>query len=148
MDRASDAYALMASGRLNCAQVILSIYSDLFGLNRNLALQVAMGFGGGMGHTGMVCGAVTGAYMVFGLSNKISMSNPREALEKTYSLVQEFNSRFRSLHSTIMCKELIGYDLGVPESLAEARTKAIFSTVCPQFVRDSVKIVETLLQIC
>ena len=147
MDRASDAYALMASGRLNCAQVVLSTYSDLFGLDRNLALQVAMGFGGGMGRTGMICGAVTGAYMVFGLANKISMSNTREALEETYSLVREFNSKFRNLHSTIICKELIGYDLSVPESLTEARTKAIFSTVCPNFVRDSVRIIEMLLQI-
>jgi len=147
MGKADDAYTIMATGRMNCAQAILSNYSEIFGLNRNLALQLAQGFGGGMGHTGKTCGAVTGAYMVLGLANKISGSNPREGLEKTYGLINEFNCKFQELHSSIICKELIGYDLSTQEGLAEARNKSIFTTVCPDFVRDSVKILDTLLQI-
>ncbi len=45
-----------------------------------------------------------------------------------------------------MCKELIGVDVGTPEGLAAAREKKIFSTVCPDFVRDAVEILETLLK--
>jgi len=59
MGRADDAYTIMATGRMNCAQAILSNYSEIFGLNRNLALQLTQGFGGGMGRTGKTCGAVT-----------------------------------------------------------------------------------------
>ncbi len=147
MGRADDAYTIMATGRMNCAQTILSTYSERFGLDRNLALRLAQGFGGGMGHTGNTCGAVTGAYMVLGLAHKISGGNPRENLEKTYGLMNEFNSKFRELHSSVICKELIGCDLSTPEGLAEARNKSVFTKVCSDFVRDSVKILDALLKL-
>lgn len=147
MGRADDAYAIMMTGRMSCAQTVLSTYSEMFGLDSNLALQLAQGFGGGMAHAGKTCGAVTGAYMVLGLANEISGSNPRESIEKTYGIIHEFNLRFQELHSSLMCKELIRFDLSTPEGLAEARNKSVFTTVCPGLVRDSVKILETLLQI-
>ena len=99
-----------------------------------------------MGRTGKTCGAVTGAYMVLGLAQKMSSDSPRESLEKTYALVREFNRRFEALHGSLMCKELIGYDLSTPEGLVEARDKKIFTSVCPDFVRDSVRTLEMLLQ--
>lgn len=147
MGRTDDAYAIMATRQMNCAQTILYTYSKMFGLDRNLALQIAQGFGGGMGHTGQTCGAVTGAYMVLGLAQKISGSNPRENVEKTYGLINDFNRKFQKLHSSITCNELIGYDLSNPEALAEARNKSVFTTVCPKLVRDSVEILETMLQL-
>ena len=146
MDRAGDAYTLMAAHRMNCAQVVLSTYCDKFGLERSLALKLAQGFGGGMGRTGKTCGAVTGAYMVLGLAQKMSSDSPRESLEKTYALVREFNRRFEALHGSLTCKELIGYDLSTPEGLVEARDKKVFTSVCPDFVRDSVRTLEMLLQ--
>ncbi len=93
-----------------------------------------MGFGGGMGHTGKTCGAVTGACMVLGLSQKVDRETRRETARKTYELVQEFSRRFEALHGATGCKELIGYDLSLPEELAEARDKGVFTAVCPEFV--------------
>jgi C_GCAxxG_C_C family probable redox protein len=147
MDRAKDAYALMATGRMNCAQAVLSTYCEKFGLERGLALRLAQGFGGGMGRTGRTCGAVSGAYMVLGLSQKMSPENPRESIDKTYALIQEFDREFKALHGSSICKDLIGYDLGTPEGLAQAREKKVFTSVCPDFVRDAVKILERLLQL-
>jgi C_GCAxxG_C_C family probable redox protein len=146
MDRAAEAYAAMAVGRMNCSQAVLSSFCDEFGLESNLALKLAQGFGGGMGRAGKTCGAVTTAYMVLGLSQVKSSENPRENIEKTYALVQEFNRKFEALHGSVTCKELIGYDLGTPEGLAEARDREVFISVCPEFVSDSVKILETLLK--
>jgi C_GCAxxG_C_C family probable redox protein len=146
MDRANDAYALMAARRMNCSQAILTTYCEQFGLERGLALRLAQGFGGGMGHSGRTCGAVTGAYMVLGLAQKMSPENPRESLDRTYELMHKFNLEFEALHKSLICKELIGYDLSTPEGLAEARSKKVFTSVCPDFVRDSAKILESLLQ--
>ena len=99
-----------------------------------------------MGHSGRTCGAVTGAYMVLGLAQKMSPENPRESLDRTYELMHKFNLEFEALHKSLICKELIGYDLSTPEGLAEARSKKVFTSVCPDFVRDSAKILESLLQ--
>jgi C_GCAxxG_C_C family probable redox protein len=146
MDRANDAHALMSAGRMNCSQAVLTAYCEQFGLERSLALKLAQGFGGGMGRMGATCGAVTGAYMVLGLAQKMWDENPRQSLDRTYELVREFNQRFKALHGSVICKELISYDLSTPEGLAEARNKKIFTTVCPNFVSDSVKILGAMIQ--
>ena len=146
MDRVNDAYALMSTAKMNCAQAVLSTYCKQFGLVRDPALKLAQGFGGGMGRTGSTCGAVTGAYMVLGLAQKSWSISPRESLEETYRLVREFNQKFKALYNSVICKELIGYDLNKPENLIEAREKKVFTPVCPNFVRDSAKILETLLK--
>ena len=130
---------------MNCSQSVLSVFCSEFGLERNPALRLAMGFGGGMGRTGKTCGAVTGAYMVLGLSQRLNVNNPRESIEKTYKSVHEFNRKFQALRGSLICKELIGYDLNTPEGLIEARNRNIFSTVCPNIVSDSVKILEAML---
>ncbi len=145
MDRADKACELMASGTTNCAQAVIASFCEELGLEKNLALRIAQGFGGGMHHSGGTCGAVTGAYMVLGLSQKISNDKPREKLNANYALTAEFNRRFQQLHGSLNCTELIGYDLSVPEQGAEARQKKVFATVCAGFVRDTVKILEDLL---
>ena len=45
----------------NCAQSVLATCGPELGLDRERALRVAGMFGGGMGHMGGACGAVTGA---------------------------------------------------------------------------------------
>jgi C_GCAxxG_C_C family probable redox protein len=145
-NRAREAQEIMANRKMNCSQAVLSAFCEEYGLERNLALPVAQGFGGGMGHTGQTCGAVTGAYMVLGLAHKGTPENPRAGIDKTYAMIEEFSRQFKLLHGSLNCTELIGYDLGVPEKLAEARDKKVFSTICPDFVRDAVKMVESLLQ--
>lgn len=137
----------MAEHRTNCAQAILSTFCEQFGLERGLALRLAQGFGGGMARTGNTCGAVTGAYMVLGLSQRTSSDNPRERLDTTYELMREFDRRFKALHGTMTCRDLTGYDLSTPEGLAEAREKKVFATVCPSLVRDSARILESMLRI-
>jgi len=146
MDRAGDAHALMSAGRMNCAQAVLTAYCEQFGLERSLALKLTQGFGGGMGRMGETCGAVAGAYMVLGLAQKMCDDNPRQNMEMTYKLVQEFNQRFKEIYGSVICKELIGYDLSTLEGILEARNKKIFTTVCPDFVSDSVKILEIMIQ--
>jgi C_GCAxxG_C_C family probable redox protein len=144
-DKAQAAFEIMSGRKMNCAQAVLTAFGEDFGLERNLALQLAQGFGGGMGHTGRTCGAVSGAYLTLGLSQKITSGNPRENTDKTYALMAEFDRKFKSLHGSLNCTELTGYDLSLSGQLAEAREKQVFATKCPNFVRDAVNIVEGLL---
>jgi C_GCAxxG_C_C family probable redox protein len=147
MDRADAACELMARREMNCAQAVLSTYGGRFGLDREMALRLAQGFGSGMGRSGRTCGAVTAAYMVLGLSQKVTASRPREGQEATYRLIREFDRSFEVLHGSLTCRDLIGCDLGTLEGLAAAREKEIFTTVCPRFVKDAASILEFLLQL-
>jgi len=137
---------MMKEHRMNCAQTVLTTFCEEFSIDRGLALRIAMGFGGGMGRTGRTCGAVTGAYIVLGLAQHISLANPREAVDKTYKLMRKFNRRFMKRHGSMTCKELIGCDLSTRQGQAKAHRKEVFATLCPVFVGDSVKILENLLK--
>ena len=54
-------------GGLNCSQAIVATYGSALGLEEGIGVKVAAAFGGGMGHRGLTCGAITGALMVIGL---------------------------------------------------------------------------------
>jgi len=146
-DRAKNAYDTMASRKANCAQSTFTAFSGELGMSKSIALSVSQGFGGGMGHTDSVCGAVTGAYMALGLALPASEENPRQNIEKTYALMAEFNRQFKALHGSLNCTGLTGYDLSKPEEMLKARDAGVFLSKCPAFVGDAVKIVESLLKL-
>jgi C_GCAxxG_C_C family probable redox protein len=146
MDRAGKAYDKMAEHKMNCAQSVITSFSEEFGLDNDLALKVARAFGGGMGQSKGTCGAVTGAYMALGLALQPSGDYMKDRAEMA-AIMAEFNRRFKTLHGSLNCTELCGYDLSIPEEAAEARQKNVFASTCPGLVRDASKIVEDLLKL-
>ncbi len=42
-------------------------------------------------------------------------------------------------------KELLGYDLTIPEEMSIIRGKDLFHTTCPQMIADATEIVEQML---
>ena len=130
----------------SCAQAVFSAYGPQYGLDRELALKVAGAFGGGMGHMGHVCGAVTGAFMVIGLRYGKTRAEDNESRDKTYRLVQEFAERFEAHNGSIMCRELLGCDISTPAALEMAREKGLFETLCPRLVQDAAEIIEEILE--
>ena len=96
---------------------------------------------------GKTCGAVTGALMVIGLKyGQVNLAD-EESSQRTYTLVKEFIDRFTALHSSIECKDLIGYDLSDSGELSLARESGAFQNQCPSFVYDSACILEDILHL-
>ena len=50
----------------NCSQSVIGAFCDDLGLDFNTTMKLSEGFGGGMGATQGVCGAVSGMFMVLG----------------------------------------------------------------------------------
>jgi C_GCAxxG_C_C family probable redox protein len=121
------------------------VYGDRFGLDRDTALRVAGAFGGGMARRGETCGAVTGAFMVIGLKYGKTKSDDDDAREKTYELVNEFVHRFQKQNGTILCRELLGHDLGTEEGREIIMEQNLIVTRCPEFVRAAGEILEDIL---
>lgn len=130
-------------GPCNCCQAVFGAAAPGLGIEEGLALRLGTAFGGGMGRMGSVCGAVTGAFLVLGLryGDPLSSAGPKEHV---YGLVGEFVERFRELHGSILCRELLGCEIGTPEGMTEAKEKGLFDNICVRFVRDSVAIVNRL----
>lgn len=144
MSKAEYAVDCFNSG-FNCSQAVFSSFSDTCGLDRKLALKIAGSFGGGMGHIGEACGAVTGAFLVIGMLYGQEKEDDKYTKAMNYLRVQDFASRFRRLNGAIRCKELLGYDLSDKEQLNAARQTDVFETVCAKYVSDAVRILEDMI---
>ena len=130
----------------NCCQSVLLAYCQEFGLDRQVASRLSTGFGGGMGRMAGVCGAVTGAFMVLGLKYGKMRAEDNEPKQKTYKLVRKFAEKFKARNDSIICKDILGYDISTPQGLRTAREEALFSKLCPKFVQDAAEILEEMLR--
>ena len=129
----------------SCAQALLSVYGPELGMDRETALKIAGGFGGGMGRMAGICGAVTGAFMVIGLVHSMTKKGDLQQKELSYEYIRKFAEKFRQRNRTLVCRELMGVDVSTPEGFAESKAKNIARTVCPKFVRDAAEILEEML---
>ncbi|MGA2157952.1 MAG: C-GCAxxG-C-C family protein [Dehalococcoidia bacterium] len=145
MSKAEDARVTFRQG-FNCTQAVLAAFGDDFGLDRIMAYKVASGFGGGMGHMGKTCGAVTGAFMVIGLKYGMTVADGSQSHRAAFGKVREFTEKFRAQHGSITCSKLLGADFSKPGEFRDAMKNGIPQRICPKLVEDAAEIVESLLK--
>jgi C_GCAxxG_C_C family probable redox protein len=145
MNRPERAEQLFQQGT-NCAQAVACSFAEDLGADRQLALRMATGFGGGMGHTSNTCGALTGAVMALGLAFGMKNAGDQAAKDRTYALVAEAVRRFRERAGAIACTDLLGFDLSIPEQLQAVRDRGLTKEKCPGYVKVAAEIVEQLLR--
>jgi C_GCAxxG_C_C family probable redox protein len=124
--------------KMNCAQTIFSLHAEELGLDEETTQKIASGFAGGMACAN-TCGAVTGSYMVIGMKHGHASSDPEDKVA-TKTRILEFNKHFEAEHGTLMCKELVGYDIATAEGMEAAREKGVFANKCPQFLKTACNI--------
>lgn len=130
----------------SCSQAILSTFGPKFGLEYNLAIRIAGGFGGGIARLGYTCGAVSGAIMVLGLKFSPLKASDQKNKDKTYDMIRTFINKFNSIHGSTACRELLDCDISTPEGRLKAIEKGLFQNLCPKLVRDSASILEELIK--
>ncbi len=124
---------------------MLGSFAERYELSRDHATRLACAFGGGIARSGHVCGAVSGALMVIGLAHGTTAAQDMAGREKTYAVTKELCGRFRERYGSIVCRELLGVDIGTPEGRESAVNEGLFRTRCPAFVRDAAALVVQLL---
>jgi C_GCAxxG_C_C family probable redox protein len=143
--RADEAEALFRGG-FSCSQAVLAVFAKDFGLDRDTALKIAQGFGGGISLTDDICGALSGAVMVIGLRYGRTKAEDLAAKDRTYAAVRTFLSQFAERHGgKKSCTGLVGFNLSDPAQFAAAKECNVVLARCPGFVRDAVELVEKLL---
>lgn len=130
----------------NCAQSVLLAYYDEIDLDKDQALMLSLGFGGGMGRLQETCGAVTGAFMFFGAYNCRKYTDAAERKERTYEMIQKFNMRFIELNGSTLCRELLKCDLKTEEGQEFAQINNLIEIVCEKCINDSITIIEELIR--
>ena len=123
------------SGGYNCCQSLLATYGEIHGLDRTTALKLGSGMGGGLGHTGEVCGFVSAACLLLGL--KHGTDDPAAKL-KVNPICLEFCDEFKAKYSSVNCKDIIKRDIRTMEATLKAKEEGVFQICgeCGQFAAE------------
>ncbi len=143
MTKSEKALEMFANG-FNCSQAVLTVFAPDFGFDEKLALMLGTQFGGGA-RNGEMCGAVSGALMVLGLKYGHYDASDNEQKSRAYAIATEYTKRFKELNGSIVCRDLLGYDLTIPEEAACIKEKNLFGSVCPKMIKDAVEVLEGIL---
>lgn len=129
----------------DCSQVVLAYFAEKLGLSEEVANKVSACFGGGMMQAD-TCGAYTGALMAIGL--KYGHYDEETLLaQKDVMMAKsaEFKAKFYETFETCNCKELLGYDVTIPEEFQEALSSGRMLGFCPTVVNAVIKALEEVL---
>lgn len=132
------------SNNFNCSQSVFTAFATELGIDEKLALRLGTNFGGGE-RKGELCGAVAGALMVLGLRCGHCDSNDLEGKAKAYEISEEFMNRFISKNRSVVCRDLLGYDLTQAEDMVIIKNENLFKTFCPEMVRCAVEILDEMI---
>lgn len=143
MNRADKAEAYF-SNNFNCAQAVFTTFATELGLEEEVALKIATQFGGGA-RKGEMCGAVSGALMALGLKYGHYHAEDTEEKGKAYQIAEDFMNRFIAEKGTVVCRELLGYDVSKKEDMAKIKELGLFKTTCPEMIRCATIIVEQIM---
>jgi len=127
----------------NCAQAVLSVFCEKYGLDLETALKISCGLGAGI-RSGEVCGAASGAVLVVGLKHGHHIAEDKESKVNCYTKTEEFLNEFRKTHNTIICRDIIGVDISTEDGMKQAQDGNLFRTICDNVVRSAVTILEEL----
>lgn len=105
-DRVQRAVELFMEG-YGCCQSVFCAFADLYGLDRDMALRLSAGFGGGVGRMRMMCGACSALVLLAGLERGQTRGEDREGKAACYQLTRELLEAFRQQNGSIICAELL-----------------------------------------
>ena len=97
-------YAAQLKREMNCCQAVVRAFADTLDMSEDKLMELAAGFGAGMGTMEGTCGALVGAIMVAGL---------RTGGKGTMTLSRKMLPRFKELcGGATICRDLKGVEAG------------------------------------
>lgn len=115
----------------NCAQAVACVFADRLGYSEDELFRLTEAFGGGMGGTQGVCGAVSAMVLVAGGIKSFGIDKLPETNKKaSYNFAYELMERFKSDIGTITCKEI--------------KSRKLYS--CDNCIETAVKLLEEFIE--
>lgn len=124
-----------------CSQALLAAFCEQYGLDRETALKLSSGLGGGF-KCAEICGAASGAVLVIGLKYGQHDATDKEARKLCSEKTAEFMRAFRETHGAVTCRDILGCDISTPEGREQAMREKLFTTRCVDLVARAAGILE------
>ena len=114
----------------NCAQAVACLFAEKLGYNEDELFRLSEAFGGGMGGTQGVCGAVSAMVLVAGAIKSFGMDKlPETNKKESYKISKELIDSFEEKNGSVICKRIKDENL----------------RSCDGCIEDAVKILEEKL---
>lgn len=144
--KAETAEELFRNG-YNCAQSVAGAFCEEIGIDFNTVVRMVSGFGGGIGRTREVCGAISG--MTFVIGNLIGYDDPKdtELKKELYAVIQNLCKKFKDTTGFVVCRELLSKKDAADDSPqpAERTTEYYRQRGCAGYVACAAGILEEYL---
>lgn len=129
----------------NCAQAVFLAFADEQ-MDRDTAMRLAAGLGGGMAGMRGICGAVTGIFLAYGLLRGSNDPTDQERKKDCYETLRRLAGEFEQREGTLSCRQLLGLDPDFTPKAPQPRTQAYYdSRPCPYLVEHAAAILEAYL---
>ncbi len=93
----------------NCAQAVACAFTDKTNLTEDELFKLTEAFGGGMGGTQGVCGAVSAMVIIAGcVKSKGIDALPGTNKKESYSFAEKLMAEFENMNKTLICSRLKG----------------------------------------
>jgi C_GCAxxG_C_C family probable redox protein len=129
----------------SCAQAILEAYCSKVNIDKNTALKLGAGLGGGVGRTQSICGAINAGAIILGARHSTGISGDNDSKEKTSEIVGRFVLECEKVLGNTQCKELLNINLSNPDERLAAKESGLFERVCNNAVEQTATILEKYL---
>ena len=129
---------------IDCSQITLGHCAEKIGLDEKSAMRMSSAFGGGMWN-GETCGCVVGALMALGYKYGTDAPGQNEAKQSLLAKKAEFEDKFKKQNGSLICREILGYDISKPEGLDKIMEKGLLFTICPKAVVTACEILDEIL---
>lgn len=146
-ERVGKATALFRDG-YNCAQSVFLAYADLFDLPFDLARNLSVSFGGGMGRMREICGTVSAMAMLAGLKYPVADPKDGAARKRNYGAVQRMAQEFKDTYQTLVCRRLLpAADAAKNDPAPSERTVEYYrKRPCVRYVAEAAAIAGRMLK--
>lgn len=83
--------------------------------------------------------------MVLGLKYGHCHGENTEDKGKAYQIAEDFMNQFIAKNGTVVCRELLGYDISKTEDMKKIKELNLFKTICPEMIKCATEIVDKMI---
>jgi len=122
-----------------CAETALLALKICFGLPEPENSNPAMALNGGVGYSGGICGALSGAAMALGELAGLRLPDHQKAKRAARLLLIDTMTAFSGRFGSPDCRNLVPYDLSVPSEHDRFLREGLWKTTCLEQILYSVE---------
>jgi hypothetical protein len=83
--------------------------------------------------------------MIIGLKYGTSDAADEKANTKVYEIGRKFIQKFKSRNATVVCRDLLGFDVYTREKTVSDDERVIFD-LCPKYIQEAAEIIDELIK--